>query len=160
MPALLKVTLLVVFLTGCSGDPGTGPAEVRWDREICPRCAMVVSDHNYAAQVRGGPADKRKKVYTFDDIGCAVIWLDKQEWKDDAGTEVWVTDHRNGKWLDARSAYYVTGKITPMAYGLGAQDTTAEGALDYSAAREHIYEVEAAEHTHAGGIERLQETGD
>ena len=160
MRVRLELLLLVFFIAACTGEPETGPVKVRWDREICPRCAMVVSDHNYTAQVRGGPVDKKKKVYTFDDIGCAVIWLDNQPWKEDQGTEIWVTDHRNGEWIDARTARYVTGKITPMAYGLGAQNEPAENSLSFTEAIKHIYAVEAAEHQHAGDVEHVQGIGE
>lgn len=150
MRRMFKLLLLTMLVAGCSQQADTGPAEVRWDKETCARCAMAVSDRNYSAQVRGGPADKKTKVYKFDDIGCAVIWLDKQDWKADARTEIWVNDYRNGKWIDARKASYVTGKVTPMAYGLGAQADPVEGALDFAAASKHIYTVENTEHKHKG----------
>ena len=91
------------------------------------------------------------RVYKFDDIGCAVIWLDEQAWKEDARTEIWVTDHRNGNWIDARSASYVTGMVTPMGYGLGARGDGAEGGLDFAAARQHVYKIEETQHKHRGG---------
>lgn len=132
---------LAVLLPACGG-PDTGPAEVHWDRDTCERCMMVLSDRNHSAQVRGGPAGERARIYKFDDIGCAVLWLDKQPWGEDPATEVWVTDHRDGRWIDARQAYYVTGQETPMDYGLGAQDEPVDGALDYAEAQAHIREVE------------------
>ncbi len=139
---LLPAITLLLLLPGCSGEPDTGPAKIRWDREVCARCAMAISDPHYAAQIRGGPSDRKTKVYKFDDIGCAVVWLDEQPWKNDPRTEIWVTDFRNGKWIDATKAWYLTGKKTPMDYGLGAQPDPAEGALDFSQAREHINDVE------------------
>jgi nitrous oxide reductase accessory protein NosL len=144
----MKFTLLLLFLStllltsGCSKEPETGPGKIRWDRETCERCVMAVSDHYYSAQVRGGPAGKKTKLYKFDDIGCAMIWLDEQPWKDDPRTEVWVTDFRNGSWINAKKAAYIKGKKTPMDYGLGAQSEPADGALDYEQARAHVYEVE------------------
>ncbi len=150
MRTLLLLLGLLLVLAGCSGEPDTGPGKVRWDREVCVRCAMAISDHNYAAQVRGGPAGQKGKLYKFDDIGCAVIWLDQQPWKDNPKTEVWVTDYRNGEWIDARKAWYVKGKITPMGYGLGATPEKEPGALDFAQARKHIYEVENETHAHRG----------
>ena len=106
--------LFAVLFAGCSVEPQSGPGEVRWDRETCERCAMAVSDPRYSAQVRGGPAGGRGRLYKFDDIVCALLWLEKQPWRENPAVEVWVNDHRDGEWLDARSAWYVTGKITPM----------------------------------------------
>ena len=149
MRRLFEFVLLALLLTACS-EQSTGPAKVRWDRESCTRCAMAVSDRHYSAQVRGGPAGQDTRVYKFDDIGCAVIWLDEQNWKEDPRTEVWINDYRNGQWIDARKAYYVTSKITPMGYGLGAQSDPIEGALDFAAARGHIYKIEESTHKHKG----------
>jgi len=150
---LLKVFLilpLILLLNACGEEQTTGPVDVRWDREICARCAMAVSDRNYSAQVRGGRKDKKARVYKFDDVGCAVIWLDKQNWKDDARTEIWVNDHRNGKWINAKTAWYVKMNNTPMDYGLGAQSEKVDGALNFEQAKKHIYEVEQRFNPHTG----------
>ena len=143
--------LIALLLAGCAGEDATGPGEVRWDRESCTRCAMAVSDRHYSAQVRGGPAGQRTRLNSFDDIGCAVVWLDQQEWKDDARTEIWVTDQLSGAWIDARLARYVSGKVTPMDYGLGAQREALPGSMDFAQARKHIYTVDERKHLHGGG---------
>jgi len=145
------VVLLSLLLTACSQEPATGPEKVRWDREVCARCSMAVSDPNFSAQIRQ-PANQYgvSTVHKFDDIGCAVIWLKDQPWKDEAATEIWVNDYRNGKWIDARKAYYVDGKLTPMNYGLGAQSDPVDHSLDYAAASKHIMVVEEREHIHGG----------
>jgi len=146
----ILLSCLFLVLGGCTPDEVTGPGEVRWDRETCTRCNMAVGDRAYAAQVRGASPGEKSRLYKFDDIGCAVIWLDKQAWKDDAHTAIWVADHRNGAWIDARKAFYVTGKISPMNYGLGAQAEIAEGAFDYSQAIKHIMTAETEHHRHGG----------
>lgn len=112
---------LLVLMSGCS-EPNTGPGKVHWDRDTCKRCGMVLSDRHYAVQVRHHTAPGKSRVYEFDDIGCAVVWLHDKPWRDAADTEIWVNDWRNGKWIDARKATYVPDQITPMAYGFGAQD--------------------------------------
>jgi len=53
-----------------------------------------------------------------------------------------VVDHRNGSWINARTANYVKDKLTPMEYGLGAQSEPADGSLDFEQAKAHIVEVE------------------
>lgn len=151
MRGLSSLLLITILLAGCSGKDATGPDEVRWDRESCTHCAMAISDYYYTAQVRGAAAGQRTRLYKFDDIGCAVVWLDGQPWKDDARTEIWVTDQSSGEWLDARLASYVTGKVTPMDYGLGAQREDAPGAMDFTRAREHIFSVDKRKHDHARG---------
>lgn len=141
--------LLLVFLlfVGCSGEPETGPGKVRWDRDTCVRCNMAVSDPHYSAQVRIRDA-QGNHLYKFDDIGCAVIWLEEQGRLDDPAVEIWVNDYRNGEWIDARTAWYVPGKVTPMGYGLGATSQKAPGAMDFTAARDHIHAIESQYHVH------------
>jgi hypothetical protein len=154
----LLPAIFFLLLSACSPEQQTGPGKIRWDRETCTRCNMAVGDRYFAAQIRGGAEGEKSSLYKFDDIGCAVIWLQKQSWKDDAGTEIWVTDYRNGQWLDARRAGYVKDKLTPMNYGLGAlsrePDSThneaAAAVLDYSQAVAHIMTSEKEKHQHGG----------
>ena len=132
---LAAAALPLLGLTGCERDPGTGPAKVKWDRDICERCKMAVSDRKYAAQVRGGP---KRKVHMFDDIGCAVFWLKDQDWAAAPETEIWVTDYRTGEWIDATRAHYVPGKTTPMYYGFGAVKEPVPGAVDFATMRAQV----------------------
>ena len=91
--------------------------EVHWDRDMCERCKMVTSDRHHTVQVIN---PKTGKAYMFDDIGCTLLWFDEEQipWKDQA--KVWITDVDSGKWIDARSAFYDAGNVTPMAYGFAA----------------------------------------
>ncbi len=142
---LLGVAALILGLQGlaaCSHDAGTGPVDVKWDRYTCERCRMVLSDRKHAAEVRVKPSSGRSKVHFFDDIGCAVVWLQDKPFRDAAGTQIWVTDWRTGHWIDARNASYVLGQVTPMEYGLGAQSEPQTGALSFEQAKAHIFEVE------------------
>ena len=136
------VILLCLVLAACTGGDRTGPVDIRWDQQSCERCAMSVGERLYAAQVRGAPAGEKTRIFTFDDLGCAVIWLDKQPWKQDPRTEVWVTDAHSGAWLDARQASFQTGHHTPMGYGLGAGSSAQNGALSFNEARDHILAVD------------------
>ena len=146
MRVLLRLVPLL-FLFACSQEPATGPAEVRWDREVCAHCSMSIGDARFAAQVRGGPGGK---VYKFDDIGCAMVWLDDKPWKDDAGTEIWVADYENSGWLDARAAKYQLVLHSPMGYGLGAVKAAEGDVFDFAGAVAHIREVEKRDHIHGG----------
>ncbi len=151
----LLPAVLLLLLAGCSGDPGTGVKEVKWDRDACERCRMVLSDRVHSAQIRFTPvAGKRSQVLKFDDIGCAALWLQDKPFKDQPTTEIWVTDRLGGGWIDARTAHYVTGEQTPMEYGLGAQAKATAGSLDYDQAVKHITETET--HFNAHGVDLLQ----
>lgn len=145
----------IVVLSGCAGEPDSGPAEVKWDRDACKRCRMVLSDRMHSAQIRHIPPGKsRSKVDRFDDIGCALLWLQDQPWKDDPGVEIWVNDWRNGAWIDARSATYLRGQVTPMEYGLGAQADAAPAGIDFAGAQAHILDVEKRFNVHGAHLKQ------
>lgn len=155
LPSLIHLLTLAIGITllgACSEEPNTGAADIRWDREICERCLMAVGDPRFAAQIRGGESMETKKLYKFDDLGCAVLWLNQQSWKDKPQTEIWVTDFRTEQWIDARTAYYVKDQLSPMNYGLGAQISAAPNSLNFDQARAHINEIEAKYNLHNGNL--------
>ncbi len=155
---LATAGLPLLSFAGCSGEPETGPAEVRFDRDACERCRMVLSDPRFAAEVRWFPEGKRSKVAKFDDVGCATLWLETQPFRDDPKTEIWVADHRNKQWIDARKAWYVPLNSSPMEYGLGAQSDPDEGALDFEQAKARIREIEEKFNVHGLQLkQRLEE---
>jgi len=135
----LKVLLfpLLFSLFSCQKAPETGPIEVTFDRDICERCQMLISDPLYVAEIRGG---KNHKIHKFDDIGGAVLWLAKQPqtWQTDPNTEIWVADHITGDWLNAKTAWYVKDAHTPMNYGYGAEPKPSSSAIDYDTMALHI----------------------
>jgi len=151
-PGTLFTIFCLLQLSACSNEPETGPAEVRWDREVCERCVMAVSDPNFSAQIRGGPAGEKQKLMKFDDLGCAVIWLDQQSWKDNPAIEIWVNQYQTGDWIDAKQAHYVKNQLTPMNYGLGAKLEDSPGAMNFAEARDHIYKIEEELNLHGGVI--------
>jgi len=135
MKKWLYFLLLPFFLLGC-GEDKHGPEDVHYDREICERCRMIISDPQYVTQVRGGPENK---LWKFDDIGDAVTWLNDKPWADEAKTEIWVMDHSNGTdWLEARSAYFISGVMSPMAFGFGAYKEPKEGRIDFKTMLEKV----------------------
>ncbi|MDZ7657489.1 MAG: protein NosL [Sulfurimicrobium sp.] len=138
MSSLFRLTtaaLLLGLLAACHQEPKTGPVEVKWDRDTCVRCNMALSDKRYAAQVRGGP---KHLAYKFDDFGCVIFWLKDKPWANDPATEIWVMDMRSDSWIDARKAYYVPNKMTPMAYGFGAVALPEPGSVSFEEARQQV----------------------
>ncbi len=118
-----KYNLLLIFIiallsfSGCDKKVGNSLEKMHWDRDMCERCKMAISERRFAVQVID---PKTHKSYKFDDIGCAVLWLDEEKipWKDSA--KIWITDAKTGKWIDAKKAIYTDDSITPMAFGFAA----------------------------------------
>ncbi len=130
---VLLIGFLAFGFLACEERSKTDVAEVHWDRDMCTRCVMVVSDRKNTTQVRD-PQTGRK--YMFDDIGCMILWFKEEniEWKDKA--VIWITDVNSGEWINARTAFYDTENVTPMAYGFSAhktKDTIRDGQeiIDY-----------------------------
>jgi hypothetical protein len=116
-----------------------GMIEIKWDRDTCARCNMVISDRRFAAQIRGG---EQNQAFKFDDIGCLVFWLrDKATqypWMAAAATRMWVADAAGrpdeaARWLDPRSTQYLAGRISPMGYNFIAVAAPQEGSIDFAA---------------------------
>jgi hypothetical protein len=117
---LLSFLVLGSLFSGCERKSVSDVAEVHWDRDMCARCVMVVSDRKNTVQVR---EPQSGKIYMFDDIGCMALWFEDEKiaWKD--GAIIWITDLSTGEWINARTAFYDTQNITPMAYGFSAHKT-------------------------------------
>ena len=120
---LLKISFIVVLaliFASCEKKTHKGMHKIHWDRDMCSRCVMVVSDRNQTVQVIN---PKTSEHHVFDDIGCTVLWFKDQDikWKDSA--IIWINDIKTTKWINARTAYYDTMNVTPMAYGFGAHET-------------------------------------
>ena len=134
--------ILVAFLlSGCEKKITTELHDVHWDRDMCARCAMVVSDRRHSVQAIN-PKDGRS--YMFDDIGCTVLWFreEKIAWKNES--ILWITDSKSGEWIDAKKAYYTTENVTSMAYGFMAHKTkpnTTDEIIDFKEAEKRIIKI-------------------
>ena len=135
----LALTPLAGLLSACGKNAlPEGMVEIKWDRDACARCSMIISDRRFAAQLKGGP---KGESFKFDDVGCAIVWLGKQPWGADPATRIWVTDSTDqtgGRWLDARKALYVGGKTSPMAYNFAAVSLPQPGSLPFEDVRQHV----------------------
>lgn len=131
--------LAAALLAACGEEQGgpwpAGMLPIKWDRDTCARCGMVISDRRFAAEVRGGPKDT---AFKFDDIGCAATWCAEKTgqhpWLADAATRYWVADYasQGTKWLDARRAFYADGSRSPMGYNLAAYAEAQPGRADFA----------------------------
>ena len=114
---LLLITLLSLSFLGCEKQEQNGPHKIHYDRDMCAECKMVISDRNYAVQIVN---PTNNKAYNFDDIGCAIIWMDQHDepWLDEA--KLYVADHDTAELTVAREVYWAKGFTTPMDFGFAA----------------------------------------
>ena len=128
---------LILLLPACWENKNTGPVEVKFGRDQCTFCGMMIEDPRFAAQIRGG---EKNKAYKFDDLGDALTWLKRQSWADDPKVEIWVGDINTAKWVDARKAFYIKGVRSPMDHGYGAVAEAGPNTINFEQMREKVYE--------------------
>jgi hypothetical protein len=138
------LTPLAAALSACGRSESwpVGMRPIKWDRDTCTRCRMVISDRRFAVEMCSGTSDA---FFKFDDIGCAMFWQrDKAKdhaWMAEAATRLWVADvastGNDAAWLDARAANYIN-KTSPMGYNFGASAHAQAGAVDFQTMREHV----------------------
>ncbi len=122
---------LLFALAAC--QPDKGPVEIKYGRDACEMCGMIISEPRYAAEVR---VLSDNKTHKFDDIGDAVNWLELQGVGLQGAKEIWVMDSDNDKiWLDARRAFYRNGR-SPMNYNFAAVAAPGQGAVDFMTMRQ------------------------
>jgi len=129
--------------SGCEKKPVGAVQQMHWDRDMCERCKMAISERKFAVQIID---PKTGKDYKFDEIGCAILWMDETgiPWKEEA--IIWINDAKTGEWIDARRAKYTYGAITPMAFGFAAytDQTLPQNAktFDMNTVAQKIREIE------------------
>lgn len=105
--------IIFILLYGCTDKKHT----VHWDRDMCERCKMVVSDRKNTVRMQEANS---KKYYVYDDIGCYIWWIERDgNFKGKVG-EVVINDSQTGEWIDMKNALYTAGNISPMGYGFWA----------------------------------------
>ncbi len=137
MKFLLYIFVVLFLFTGCDKEVKKGLHEVHWDRDMCERCKMVVSDRNHAAQVID---PKNGRSYMFDDLGCVVLWFQDNDIQWEKEAIIYITDINTGKFIDAKKAWYDTTSRTPMDYGFGAHEKkdSSKHYITYDEARLRI----------------------
>jgi len=128
------------MLPGCAQprDP-RGLVDIKWGRDSCAHCGMVLSDFRFAAQAIGL---QPREHWVFDDVGCAAAWLDSRPAAEQAALRLWVApvDSKSEAvaWLDARDARFREARGSPMGYDFGAMATLQPGSLAFEALRERV----------------------
>lgn len=123
----------LVGLPACEKVTADTPRAIKYGRDVCDQCAMLVSEPRYAAQL-WNPAKKR--FHVFDDIGCALVHGAETGLAKDAAARLWVADYEApDTWLDAGTAHYRTGMISPMGYGFAALRTPAPDRVSLAEVR-------------------------
>jgi copper chaperone NosL len=134
LAAILVAMVVFASVPGCSEDITSGPPTIRFGRDECAECGMLISEERCSSamlvRVQGHP-----EYLLFDDIGCM---LDVESDADREIVDRFVHDHGTQEWTQAVSAWYIAADPdrlkTPMGSGLVA---FAQRASAEDAAHEH-----------------------
>lgn len=133
--AAALVTVLVVASRALLGGrdaraEAPRPPEIRYGRDACDRCNMIINDERFAAAYRSSAGEARR----FDDLGEMVLELRSSG---APAAAAFVHDHRSRAWLPAERAHYVRSAriASPMGFGFAAFEDEA-AARAYAAEQE------------------------
>ncbi len=115
-PRVLVLLGILLFLASCGQESGQlKPPEIRYGRDTCAQCGMIISDPRFAAAAATGDGT----MSIFDDIGDLLAYRKKNrpEW-----AVIWVHDYNTQEWLRAEDAWYLLSPAihSPMGWGIAA----------------------------------------
>ncbi len=139
-PISIAFCALSMVWLACGDGSHTGPGRIHWDRQTCEHCQMVISEHRHAVQIR---ISGQRNTHAFDDLGCALLWLDEFEEKapsagNEGEVEIWARDPSGTNWIDGRNSRFEGEQSTPMAYGF----SSAEAGFEFEEVRALVREKE------------------
>ena len=133
---------MAALVPACS-EVTAEPRKIKWGRDVCEHCHMVFADRRFAAQIWDAALSRP---HIYDDFGCAVLAADEAGVLDRAEVRFWVSDDADpSRWLDARTAHFRDGVVTPMGYGHSA-GPAGDHPLSFAAAATAIRDKAACEH--------------
>ena len=113
--SVLALLLASLPALACRQQGAPTPPPIRYGRDVCADCGMIVSDPRFAAAAAPANGDP----VVFDDIGCLLRYQEKRQpqW-----VAVWVHDYETEAWLEAQAAQYLVSPAirSPMGYGIAA----------------------------------------
>ena len=95
----------------------------------CSTCKMEIQQLPYAVEI----VNQKGKTWFFDDMGCALTWLEHQDFKNNV--TIWTQTEDTHQWVNATKACYKEDAPTPMGFGFAAQEQCQKTMLDYNSMR-------------------------
>ena len=118
------VVVVAVLGAACTTAAADGPPDIKYGRDICVQCNMIISEIGHAAGYRL-PDGLEKK---FDSVGEMVVHGHLHDELHDV--EAWVHDLWTEEWILAEEAHYVPTRSTasPMGHGIFSFATRASAS--------------------------------
>jgi nitrous oxide reductase accessory protein NosL len=102
-------------LSACAGA-AAGPPEIRYGRDVCVQCNMIISEVGHAAAYRLDDGTER----LFDGVGEMLVYGSAHA--ELAAADAWVHDYLAEEWVRAVDAFFVPTEsvASPMGHGIFA----------------------------------------
>ncbi len=115
MKKYLLAAFATVILAGC-GDKNYEPRALNEETDVCQICQMTVVHQDFAGQI----IEKNGDYEVFDDIGCLVEKLERDQQSEKDVGAAYIKDANTGEWINVFEATYLYDKEfwTPMNYGV------------------------------------------
>lgn len=115
MKKYLLAAFATVILAGC-GDKNYEPRALNEETDVCQICQMTVVHQDFAGQI----IEKNGDYEVFDDIGCLVEKLERNQQSEKDVGAAYIKDANTGEWINVFEATYLYDKEfwTPMNYGV------------------------------------------
>lgn len=137
------LTLMAAALLPACSEVTPEPRRIKWGRDVCEHCHMVFADKRFAAQIWDAGLTRAR---IYDDFGCAVLAAAEMGVLERDDVRFWVSDDADpSRFIDARTAHFRDGVVTPMGYGHSA-GPAADHPLSFAAAATAIRDKAACEH--------------
>jgi copper chaperone NosL len=113
------IVLGALSLAGCQASQES-PPQIRYGRDTCAQCGMIISEARFAAAYRTRQGHWR----LFDDIGDMLAYQSAH--REDVAI-FWVHDYETQEWLRAEGVFFVKSPAlsTPMGHGVVALGSRA-----------------------------------
>ena len=112
---ILMTAALALLAAACGTADAAGPPDIKYGRDVCLQCGMIVSEEKFAAAYTLESGEER----SFDDLGDLILYVR------DANETInplkgWVHDYETEEWVDLANAYFVPtlSVSTPMGHGI------------------------------------------
>ncbi len=111
---LILVAVVAVIGAACGTAAADGPPDIKYGRDICVQCNMIISEIGHAAAYRLDSGIEKK----FDSVGEMLVHGHLHDEFDEA--EAWVHDLWTEEWVRAERAFYVPtlSVASPMGHGV------------------------------------------
>ena len=106
------------------GNTAYVPVKIQPKEYQCSECNMDVEALSYAVQL----ITQEGNTYFFDDIGCVVLWLEKNH--PDVHSVLTQTQDTH-RWIDVKKAWYSRIAASPMGYGFAAYENKKPSFIPY-----------------------------